>query len=450
MTPIEEAVNAAVDARLKALKVGPDTNKELTIKQFTDRMVDMIHKIWRQNGWTDLKDRARCNTREEREEGRIKFGQLCDLIDKTAKDSKITDAIETAAAPMLLPQVVTRIVQEAAEPILIGTSLLKRINFSAADQIRFPAVGGGMWAEDIPEGGEYPEQVLDFAGYVLANIGKSGLAVRITDEMRRYAMFDVMTMHMQAGGRALARHKENKIFQMLWGSGATIFDNSGGASSDGFTGGRAINALYNKTLSLDDLHVMLARILDRGFQPSMILMNPMGWIIFARDGIMRAFGFANGGPMWQAAQGKPGQGPSTGGLNLGPSVGQDPDEMNPQSTLNTPVPSIFPTPLTVMVSPFVPFNEASKTIDFAIADSNELGAIVVDEDPVTETWDDPRRDIQSLKIRERYGLCVFNQGEAIGWAKGIRLARNYDWEDNLSVMWQLGSGQLPSGFVPGI
>ena len=47
----------------------------------------------------------------------------------------------------------------------------------------------------IPEGGEYPERKLEVAGTVTAFIGKSGVKVRITDEMLRYSQYDVMSMN---------------------------------------------------------------------------------------------------------------------------------------------------------------------------------------------------------------------------------------------------------------
>ena len=138
---------------------------------------------------------------------------------------KLNDALSVPNAPMLMPKVISNIVKEAAEPLLVGTSLLQRINYSYGQTITFPAVGA-MVAADIAEGQEYPERSLQMGGAtVTASIGKSGVAVKVTDEMIRYSQFDVIGMHLRAAGRALARHKEVKIFNFIRSVGVTCFDN---------------------------------------------------------------------------------------------------------------------------------------------------------------------------------------------------------------------------------
>lgn len=452
---LDSMILSRVDEHLKSIGVDAEALKKGVGKPSVAKQLALADQVWRNNGWIDPEERYRYAEGDEREDKRIKFGALVSSLDKRAselqKSGAMQDALELTSARILIPKVITRIVREAAEPILVGTSILRRINFSAGETITFPAVGGGMWAEDIPPGGEYPEQSMEFAGSVTAKVGKSGLKVKITEEMVRYSMFDVMTMHVQQGSRALARHKENKIFTMISGEGRVVFDNSGGTSLYGSTTGRHIDGLFNKTICLDDLFVMYATQLNAGFIPSMLLMNPMGWLIFARDPVMRNFGFLHNGPLFQPAQGQPGQGPTLGGNpNLLQSVGQDPEALNPQATTYTTLPSLFPVPMKVITSPFVAFTAATKVTDIIMADPNEMGLIVVDEDPVTESWDDPMRDIRSVKIRERYGLALDNQGDAVAQAKNIRIAKGYDWEDNLSLNWAIGSGTLPTGFVAGI
>jgi len=454
---LDKSIRELVDSRLEELGVDPKTLG--SGGPSVEDQLALTDMVWRNNGWLDPEERYQYQECHERDSHRVGYDKLCQVLDENAQKMEgagLKDAIETSSAVILLPKVITRIVREAAEPVLIGTTLMRRINFSAGETITFPAAGGGMWAEDIPPGGEYPEQSMEFAGYVTAKIGKSGLKVRITDEMIRYSMFDVMTMHLQAASRALARHKEVKIFNLINSEGRIAFDNASPSGSlHGATTGRHIDGLLNKTITLDDLFVMYADLLNVGFIPNVLLMNPMGWLIFARDGTMRNFGFMNNGQLFQSHQGQPGQGPlgNAGGVNMGPSQGLEgtPGQtLDPQSSMMTPVPSLFPAPLAVVVSPFIYFDGTNALTDIIMADRNELGILVVDEDPVTESWDDPRRDIRSTKIRERYALALDNQGEAVIQAKNVRIAKNYDWEDNLSLQWQMGTGALPTGFVSGI
>jgi hypothetical protein len=370
-----------------------------------------------------------------------------DQYDPTKKDQKIgfkdlCDALSTPDASILIGKVVSNIVKEAIEPLLVGTSLLHTIRFSAGQQITFPAAGA-FTAEDIPEGGEYPERKLEVAGTVTAFIGKSGVKVKITDEMLRYSQYDVMSMHIRAAGRALARHKETKIFNMINNEGSVVFDNNTATKK---TSGRASDGSGNGAITLDDLLVMYSKIVSKGFVPNAILMSPLGWLLFARDPILRAFGFANGGPMFGPMQGQPGLAKSwyQGGMNVGPTAGAP-----YAATTYANVPNMFPSPLRVIVSPFISYTAGTialggtaSTTNIIMADTNELGIIVIDEDVTNEEWDDPNRDIRTIKFRERYGLGILNQGYAVAVAKAVSIVRSYDLDDMLR--WQAGTGALTS------
>lgn len=394
--------------------------------QFSDARLqgkyENSEKLWRNNGFENQADQYDPTKKDQK----IGFKELC-------------DALSTPDASILIGKVVSNIVKEAIEPLLIGTSLLHTIRFSAGQQITFPAAGA-FTAEDIPEGGEYPERKLEVAGTVTAFIGKSGVKVRITDEMLRYSQYDVMSMHIRAAGRALARHKETKIFNMIRNEGETTFDNDVATKK---TSGRDSAGAGNGTITLDDLLVMYSKVVQNGFVPNALLMSPLGWLLFARDPILRAFGFANGGPMFGPMQGQPGNAKSwyQGGLNVGPTSGAP-----NTATTYANVPNMFPSPLKVIVSPFLSYTAAAGGVaaktDIIMADTNELGIIVVDEDVTNEEWDDPNRDIRTIKFRERYGLGILNEGKAISMAKNISITKAYDLEDVLH--WQAGSGALPT------
>ena len=405
-------------------KMEKKASSSLTRKVFSDPTLqdkyENAYKIWTNNGYENQEDQFDSLKKDQK----ITYGDLC-------------DALSTPDASILIPKVISNIVKEAIEPLLVGTSLLQTIRFSAGQQITFPAAGA-FTAEDIPEGGEYPERKLEVAGTVTAFIGKSGVKVRITDEMLRYSQYDVMGMHIRAAGRALARHKETKIFNMILNEGTTVFDND---VTNKQTSGRDAVGAGNGTITLDDLLVMYSKIVANGFIPNALLMSPLGWLVFARDPILRAFGFANGGPIFTPLQGQAGLAKSwyQGGMNVGPTAAAP----NVASTYAN-VPNLFPAPLRIIVSPFCSYTAASgataaKT-DIMMCDTNELGILVLDEEVMTEEWDDPNRDIRSIKFRERYGLGILNEGKAVAIAKNVNIVRAYDMEDALT--WQAGSGAL--------
>lgn len=363
---------------------------------------------------------------------------IADLLQYDADEMKrLEDSQFSTDQPLLIPRVITEFVKEAIEPRLVLTPLMTRIQMKVGTHITFPATGA-IWAADIPEMGEYPERELEFAGQVTATIGKVGVAVKFSEEMIQDSMWDIVGLHLAACGRALARHKEEKVATMLLASATEDFDNDGGT----YTTGRGSDGAYNGTFTLDDLLTMYAAAVNEGYEPNTLIMNPMGWLIFARDPVMRAFGFANGGEMWQPFEGAPGAAPQWrgGGFLNEPFKVSSPENI---STTWTPVPSQFPfAPLTIVVSPYINYDATNNCTDIYLCDRSELGYLVEKESVFTEDWKDPARDIYKTKFRERYGVAgpVDNR---IRVAKNVVISKSYDLDDNF--YWQMGTGQFPTG-----
>ena len=373
-------------------------------------------------------------------------GKHPSAVDDKGNPAKMTvqDAISVPNAPMLFPKVINNIVREAIEPLLIGTSLLQRIDYKYGQTIVFGATGA-LEAADIAEGQEYPEKQLQFgAGTVTATIGKSGVAVKVTEEMIRYSQFDVIGMHLRAAGRALARHKEIKIFNLIRTQGVTIFDNKTPTSSlKGVTTGRDLTGAANGSLTVDDIFDAWAHILMQGFMPDTLIMHPLTWSMFVKDATLRSFVLANGGgsffstwngnpmggwPSWaNASQGGMGVSPGQNLVPGGNAAGLTATTTLEQSQTQTGAP-VFPSygqsGLSVVVTPFVPFDPVKKTTDIYLCSRADLGFLIVDEDPSVEEFDDPARDLRKIKIRERYALAMNNEGMAVGVLRNVKVVPN--------------------------
>jgi len=362
---------------------------------------------------------------------------------------KLKDALSVPNAPMLFPKVIQNIVKEAAEPLLVATSLLQRINYSYGQTITFPAVGA-LVAADIAEGQEYPERSLQMGGAtVTATIGKSGLAVKVTDEMIRYSQFDVIGMHLRAAGRALARHKEVKCFNYIRAMGVTAFDNLEPSNSVfGVTTGRDMNGAPNGSVTMDDVFDAFAQVITQGFMPNTLLMHPLTWTMWVKDAQLRAFVQANGGgvffanwtgnPMGRAPwdnSNQGGLGTASGqmllpGQNL--SGGATPHGQSASPLLNYPqtlnsgpvLPSYMNVPFRIIVSPYVPYDPRRRLTDIYMFDGSELGVLIVDEDVTTEEWDDPKVDIRKIKLRERYAIGILNEGQGIAVMRNVHVVPN--------------------------
>ncbi len=360
----------------------------------------------------------------------------------SGKRVDIKDALSVPNAPMLMPKVISNVVREAQEPLLIGTSLLQRINYQFGGQVvTFPAVGA-MVAADIAEGQEYPERDLTMGGAtVTASIGKSGLAVKITEEMIRYSQFDVIGMHLRAAGRALARHKEGKIFNLIRSMGVVVFDNVNPTSSlKGVTTGRNMSGAGNGSVTADDIFDCFAQIMQQGFMANTLLMHPLTWAMFVKDPLLRMFVMMSGSGTFFANWSGSAQGSSlgatqgglglSGGLNYVPGgnqAGLTPTaltELNPQQNSAPVLPTYFGQSFQIIVSPYVPFDPRKLLTDIYMFDRNELGVLIVDEELTTDEFDDPRVDIKKIKLRERYGLGILHEGQAIAVMKNVHVVPN--------------------------
>jgi hypothetical protein len=364
---------------------------------------------------------------------------------ETGDTISLTDALSVSNAPVLMPKVISNIVKEAIEPMLIGTSLLQRINYSYGHAITFPAVGA-LTAGDIAEGQEYPESSTAMGGAtVTAQVGKSGLAVRITEEMVRYSQFDVIGMHLRRAGYALARHKEVKIFNMIRSMGVPVFDNVNSTRSiKGVMTGRDLTGSPNGSITMDDIFDGYAQVITQGFFPNTLLMHPLAWVMFLKDAQLRYFAQMSGGGAWfgpstgnpapnassWASSSQGGLGTATGQLvtpagNAAGLAATPLSGLNANTLTSAPVlPSYMNIPFRIIVSPFVAYDHRRKLTDIYMFDSRELGVLIVDEDVTVDQFNDPRVDIMKIKLRERYALAILNEGQAIASFRNVHLVTN--------------------------
>lgn len=336
------------------------------------------------------------------------------------KDQKITvkEALTTADANIMIPKTIELVMLDAAEPEYLASKFLRNINLNEGRSMEFINFGA-IRAFEVGEGQEYPEQTLDMARFGGAStevkVKKYGLKVKITDEMIEDSQWDVIGMHLEAAGRAMARKKEENIFNEFSKHGHVVFDADNGGSWSGDVGestytpnttglaptGRGFDGTFNATLSAQDFIDMCTSVMASGFTPTDVIMHPLCYSLFAaNDALM-------------------------GLMGVGAFGGND---VNKQIDLNTPENGTYRLPvkgLQLSFSPYVPFDEVSKNFDFYIIDRNNVGVLLTKDTMSTEQFDDPARDIQALKVKERYGIGILNGGTGIAVAKNIRFAKTW-------------------------
>lgn len=353
------------------------------------------------------------------------------------------DLMSTPNSSIWMPKVVEDVIREPVEPMLIIPSLLDRVQYTAAARFSFPAIGA-LVAYDLAPAQAYPEQQLQVApGTVTINVGKTGIAFSITEEMVRYSQYDVMTMHLKAGRRALDRHKEQKGWNFISGMGIGIFDNLVPSSSVyGTCTGRAMDGTGNGACRMEDLLKAYSYLMMNGYVPNTIIMHPMTWSIWMTDPLLQSITKNTGNGSWfqphnMAKSDRPWANASQGGTGIPGGYGQyipgggtssetptSVSGLDQNLTSTAVIPGYFPYPLRVLVSPFMPFNPQNETADIIICDSANLGALVVDQEVQTDQWEDMSADTLKIKLKERYAFHMYDDGLAIGVMRNVPIKAN--------------------------
>lgn len=328
----------------------------------------------------------------------------------------IEEALTTRDANLFIPKTIERVLIEAAEPQYLATQFFRKVTLESGKSMEFVNFSA-LIAHEIPEGAEYPEEYLDLARFggkatVDIKVKKYGLKVNVTEEVIKDSQWEVLGMHIEAAGRALARKKEEVCFLEMSRNGHIVFDAKLGGTLDEETGhytpnesglaptGRGFDGYYNGTLTTQDFIDMCTSIMAAGLIPTDVIMHPLCYSLFLSNKDLM------------------------GMLTLSPfGGGQNATAQAPQ----IPMPGNYSVPggLALSFSPYVPFDLENKTFDMYVLDKNNVGIMVVKDEMSTEQFSDPLRDIQTLKVRERYGVGIIAGGLGVAVAKNLRFAKTY-------------------------
>ena len=205
-------------------------------------------------------------------------------------------------------------------------------------------------------------------------------------------------------GRALQRLKES-IAQERFDNEAVRVINNQYATATWQTTGVDSNGSTNGTMSLMDVITLAGSLIAEERNFTHLLMHPLAWVILAKDPVVRQFQIYGARDVY------------TADLPSGRRLYDDNAFL-----------SMFPWVPSIILSPYVKWDDTSYTYpltDVYAIDEEDIGSLLIREDTVTEQFDDPRRDIQSLKLKERYDIVVYGDKQ-IKFAENVVVTRNYE------------------------
>ena len=329
------------------------------------------------------------------------FGDVLDGKNVPGFDFK--DFLASPSAKVLIPRVIIGTMRQAADPIYLASKFYKKIRLKNGQAVMFPSIGVTR-AHDVAEGQEIPEETVDWQLHKnsLIHVGKSGVRIQYSDELQSDLEFDLISVLLAEAGRAMARLKEQKAFDEWLRHGWTVFDNSLRAKiPEAGTTGLDFEGNLNDTMSIDDLLDIIIAVYNNEYTPTDLIMHPLVWAVFARNGL-------------------------TGSLTA-PFDRETKREMpNAQFKLGPEsIQGRLPFAFNVNLSPFAPIDRAGKKFDMFCVDANNVGVQIVKDELKTEEFRDPSRDLNNVKVIERYGFGTYNEGRAICSAKNISMAKSY-------------------------
>lgn len=358
---------------------------------------------------------------------------------------EMKDAVAMWEAPLFIPKVINNAIQEAVEPRLVITRLMQKLPYSPGTFVDLPVMGAIDGDFRVGEEEAFPEFRVDYAGGTeISRVGKTGLAMKFTEELLRYSQFDVLTMYLRQAANALARFKEEEGFNLVYNSGTVTHDNASPADSVfGATTGRDLDGAANGSFTVDDIMEMYLQVQHNGFVPNAIIVHPLTYLIFMGDAQLRVFAQQNGRPFFEGLwAGTPannefvsyrgGEGETGAKERIHSAHDVDGNNANtsgvgdwsPQLDVSPLLPDYLGLNLRLIVSPFVPFDTLNNRTTILMCDLNQLGFYIEDHPVQTSEWKDPETDILKVKLKERYTFRDKDRGLGIATAKNIVVQSN--------------------------
>jgi len=299
------------------------------------------------------------------------------------------------------------------------------------------------------------EPEISTAGYqVKFDVYRWGLSLGMTEKAIKNDQYGLLKFWLREASNALARTKEYNCYKLLNAAGTVVFSNSNPTNSEfGVATGRGIDGEQNGTPSFNDVIEAYSYLAMRNYNPDTMLMHPFAWRMFLTDPMFREV-FLKGSTVVTAKTPKgdpfPGWADPFKGRGYKTAAVKSPFDPNLRelgaSFKVQPAASLTGNPLTIIVTPRVPFSSKNVTgqggttdfgikgvTDIIIADSSRAGIIGVTQDPNVRNWSNEEKLSRFWEVSEEYGTGIMDQGKGIIVMKDMVVDREYSFDNVNSV-----------------
>ena len=381
------------------------------------------------------------------------------LLDVEGKPSAITihDLITEKKYRNIFKSVVDEyIVNSVAPQQVIAQNLFQRIDLEeTAVRVNiktFGALEAQLIDPELGIGKEKNPDLSNVGHEVKFDVNRWGLSLGMTEKAIKTDSYGLLKFWLREASNALSRTKEYNCYKLLNAYGTTVFSNSA-ASEFGAATGRGVTGEQNGTPSFNDVVEAYAYLSMRGYNPDVMLIHPFAWRMFLTDPMFREV-FLKGSKIVTATVPKgdpfPGWTDPFNGRGYKTAAVKTPFDPTLRALGATytisPAASLTGAPLTIIVSPRIPFKKGnivgqSGSTDFGIkgvtdiiiADSSRAGIMGVTQDPSVRNWDNVEKLAKFWEVSEEYGLGVMDQGKGLVVMRDMVVDREYSFDNVNSV-----------------
>ena len=215
-----------------------------------------------------------------------KYNEEGEVMKVSLKDFVTVDDLRP-----LMKTVISTILVDTIQPaLLIIPNLATVIRTNGSNEVIQIKAIEDVEVGYVGKGGDYPETHLAFDNIgdaVASRTRKVGAKLIVDQEVVKADQYGIIAVWLSAAGKALARFKETEALRVIQTYGTTVFDNADPTNSEfGTTSGLSAQLTRNGTFTVEDLHRMYAYLWQRGFKGDTMIIHPLAWQVLAMDPLM--------------------------------------------------------------------------------------------------------------------------------------------------------------------
>lgn len=354
-----------------------------------------------------------------------------DFGTKTRTDSSAAGVLGDDNFLNVVRQAIVYVMRNPVHPTYYVQSLMRNVQWDPNAQLYLGGLNTAAVSR-VPRGADLPVINPQIANgpKIGTEVSRYGAKLALDQDFRNSSMWGILGMYMNEIAYAFQRNREVEAVKLINDSPVSLFDNRNPSSALLHnTSGRDIQGAGNGTITADDIFRAKSLMMQSGYAPDTLIVNPLLWPAMMRDpeirlqiGTPEFFGNYLGkiGEHIFKGSNPSGLGPATG-LPFTPGTTGS-SGINPSQDTVPVLPDYYATlgGLRVLPSIFVPYDAPTNTTNIIMVSSRHAG-VFLNKTPVSEfSWSDWERQVAYIGFQTEFAVANLDEGRGIGVIRSVR------------------------------